>query len=289
MTINRQLAGQSFGPVGVTWNHKDAILYALGIGAGGQDALTDLELTTENSQDVAQEVFPTFPLALEPDLDITYGDFDPAMLVHAEQGLEICRSLRADGAASVATAVTGIYDKGSGALIATESTAVARGGSAVLWRSWSSVFIRGEGGFGGERGAPGPAWERPGRPADAAALYVTHPEQALLYRLSGDRNPLHSDPLFAGRAGFERPILHGLCTFGISARLAVGLLGESSCQLQAVGGRFSAPVTPGDSLRVDVWRADGGKALFQTTRTDGTVVIDRGWVKVAGADPAASH
>jgi acyl dehydratase len=289
MSLNHQLAGRSFGPVGVSWSHKDAILYALGIGAGGQDALGDLELTTENSLDVSQEVFPTFALVLETEFDIPYGDFDPALLVHAEQELEISGPLHAEGAASVVTAVTGIYDKGSGALIATESTAVAEGGAEVLWRSRSSVFIRGEGGFGGERGAPGPAWERPGRPPDATGSYVTHPEQALLYRLSGDRNPLHSDPRFAARAGFERPILHGLCTYGISARLAVALLGASPWQLEAVGRRFTAPVTPGDTLRVDVWRASAGDAVFRTSGAAGTVVIDRGWIRLAEAGAVRSR
>ena len=288
MSLNQQLTGQRFGPEQVSWDSTDAICYALGIGAGCEDALSDLALTTENSLGVQQVVFPTFPLVLEPDFDVPYGDFDPAMLVHAEQGLTAVRPLPASGSARVETVITGTYDKGSGALIRSETTATEDGTSATLWQSWSTIFIRGEGGFGGDRDAPGSSWRQPEREPDQVASYRTHAEQALLYRLSGDRNPLHSDPAFAARAGFDRPILHGLCTYGISARLALRLLGAPPGALQATEGRFTSPVTPGEELQIRLWRLTDEEAVFQTCREDGTVVLDRGRIQRAGRERAAS-
>ena len=146
------------------------------------------------------------------------GDFDPAMLVHAEQSFELHRPLPAAGTVRATSKVTGIYDKGSGALVVSEATAVDAATGERMITSRGSAFIRGEGGFGGDRG-PRDDWAdaRPRRPT-TEVTYATRPEQALTYRLSGDRNPLHSDPEFAARAGFDRPILHGLCTYGVVGR-----------------------------------------------------------------------
>jgi acyl dehydratase len=139
----------------------------------------------------------------------------------------------------------------------------------------ASTFIRGEGGFGGERG-PSDPWERPSRQPDEQVVYETRPEQALIYRLSGDRNPLHADPTFAARGGFSRPILHGLCTYGFTGRaLLHALCGSDPARFGSMHGRFSRPVLPGDTLTVSMW-VDGGEALFQTTTSDGTVVLDHG-------------
>jgi acyl dehydratase len=203
------------------------------------------------------------------------GDFDPAMLVHAEQSFELHRPLPAEGTVRATSKVTGIYDKGSGALVATEATAVdPETGEAVI-TSRSSAFIRGEGGFGGDRG-PRDEWAAPDRKPDHQVTYVTRPEQALVYRLSGDRNPLHSDPAFAARAGFDRPILHGLCTYGVTGRaLLHALAGSDPARFASMAGRFSSPVMPGESLTVSMW-SEGETALFRTTKEDGTVVIDRG-------------
>ena len=119
-------------------------------------------------------------------------------------------------------------------------------------------------------------WTLPDRKPDHEVTYATRPEQALIYRLSGDRNPLHSDPAFAARAGFERPILHGLCTYGVTGRaLLHAMAGSDPARFASMSGRFSSPVVPGESLTVSIW-ADGPSALFRTTKEDGTVVIDRG-------------
>jgi acyl dehydratase len=203
------------------------------------------------------------------------------MLVHAEQAIELHRPLPVAGTVRTTSTVTGIYDKGSGALVVTENVAVDAATGEPLATTRSSAFIRGEGGFGGERGSDA-AWARPDREPDHQVTYQTRPEQALVYRLSGDRNPLHVDPKFAARGGFDRPILHGLCTYGVTGRALLHALCDSDpARFGSMSGRFSRPVWPGEALTVSVWRQDGdGTALFQTTKDDGTVVIDRGRMQV---------
>ena len=209
------------------------------------------------------------------------GDFDRAMLVHAEQAFELHRPLPVAGTVRTVSTVTGIYDKGSGALVVTENVAVDAATSEPLVTSRTSAFIRGEGGFGGERGTD-PPWARPDREPDYQVIQQTRPEQALIYRLSGDRNPLHVDPKFAARGGFSQPILHGLCTYGVTGRALLYVLCDSDpARFRSMAGRFSRPVLPGEPLTVSVWRQDGtDTALFQTTKQDGTVVIDRGRLQV---------
>jgi acyl dehydratase len=185
------------------------------------------------------------------------------------------------GTARTVSTVTGIYDKGAGALVVSENVAEDTATGAKLVTSTSSVYIKGEGGFGGERGVSG-GWQRPTRPADHTVTMPTRPEQALLYRLSGDRNPLHADPEFAARGGFSRPILHGLCTYGFTGRaLLHTLCGSNPARFQSMSGRFTRPVLPGDTLVVSIWREDEGTAQFRTATEDGTVVIDRGQMQFA--------
>jgi len=262
------------------------------VGAGLGDPLRELEFTTENSAGIEQKVLPTFGVlvARGGGAGRALGSFDWAMLVHAEQAFELHRPLPPAGTARTTSTVTGIYDKGSGALVVTENVAVDAETSEPLVTSTSSAFIRGEGGFGGERGPRdgGDAWELPDRDPDLRVEEQTRPEQALLYRLTGDRNPLHSDPTFAARGGFARPILHGLCTYGITGRALLHAVCDSDpARFGAMSGRFTRPVLPGETLVVSIWREDGG-ALFQTAKQDGTVVIDRGRVRVRDAGVAAS-
>ncbi|MFJ9391198.1 MaoC/PaaZ C-terminal domain-containing protein [Nocardioides sp. NPDC101246] len=281
MSLDQSVIAVRSEPEERSWTGADTLLYALGVGAGHDDPLTDLSYTSEHGDDACpeQKVLPTFGVM------VTWGarrggrrmgDFNPAMLVHAEQEVVLHRPLTAEGTVSLTSQVTGMYDKGSGALVASEAQAVdpATGEAVVTTRS--SVFIRGEGGFGGDPG-PRVASPIPERDPDELVTMPTWPGQALLYRLSGDRNPLHSDPRFSARGGFERPILHGLCTYGVTGRALIGTIaGGDGDAMASMAGRFSAPVLPGETLQVAMWRVDEGTSAFQTRKEDGTVVIDRG-------------
>ena len=278
MGLDHSLVGVPGEPQLRSWDSKDALLYAVGVGAGLGNPLQELEFTTENCEGIEQQVLPTFGvLVAQARTGRNLGDFDRAMLVHAEQYVQLHRPLPVAGTVRTTATVTGIYDKGSGALVVTENVAVDADTGEPLVTSRGSTFIRGEGGFGGPRGTE-PPWERPDRAPDHQVVRETRPEQALLYRLSGDRNPLHVDPKFAARGGFSQPILHGLCTYGVTGRALLQVLcGGDPASFRSMSGRFSRPVLPAEPLTVSIWRQDDGEtALFQTTRTDGTVVIDRG-------------
>jgi acyl dehydratase len=282
MPLDHSLVGVVGDPVERSWNSADVLLYALGVGAGAEDPLTELAFTTENTAGVTQQVLPTFAVVATRGAGPgrRLGDFDPARLVHAEQSFELRRPLPVDGKVTVTSSVTGIYDKGKGALLTTESVAVDDTGEPLVVAG-SGAFIVGEGGFGGD---PGPSndWTRPDRAPDHQVTYRTRPDQALLYRLSGDRNPLHSDPSFAARGGFSRPILHGLCTYGFTGRALLHTVCEADpTRFRGMYGRFSRPVLPGQTLVVSIWADEAGTAKFQTATEDGTVVIDRGVVTYA--------
>ncbi len=176
--------------------------------------------------------------------------------------------------------ITAIYDKGKGAVIEVTSESVLEASGDPLFRNRIQVYIRGEGGFGGERGPSGAKNPAPEREPDHVVTYQTGPDQALLYRLSGDRNPLHSDPAFAQMAGFDAPILHGLCTYGFTGRALLHTLCDGDPgRFTSMDGRFSSPVWPGEALTVRMW-VDGGECLFQTTASgkgeDGRVVLEGG-------------
>jgi acyl dehydratase len=281
MPMNLDSVGQSSQPSTRSWTSKDALLYALGVGAGQTDPTGfELEFTTENSQDTPQRVLPTFPVivGMGGGAMPSFGDINWAMLVHGEQSIEVFGEIPPEGAVESVTTIVGIYDKGSGALavMETESKYVDSGKPAFKVRM--GAFIRGEGGFGDSRGPElPPRVGAPEREPDEAVTYPTRTDQALLYRLSGDRNPLHSDPAFAALAGFPKPILHGLCTYGVTGRaLLHTLCGSDPARFKGMDARFSKPVMPGDVLTVKMWREGDGTAIFQTVTQDGTVVIDNG-------------
>ena len=285
MALDHSVVGVASEPQERSWDSKDALLYAVGVGAGLGDPLQELEFTTENSEGIEQKVLPTYAVLISSARSgRSLGEFDRALLVHAEQAFELHRPLPVSGTVRTTSTVTGIYDKGSGALVVTENVAVDVATGEPLVTARGGTFIRGEGGFGGDRGAD-PPWELPEREPDYRVVQPTRPEQALLYRLSGDRNPLHADPKFAARGGFSQPILHGLCTYGVTGRALLHALCDSDpARFRSMSGRFSRPVLPGETLTVSIWQ-DGDTALFRTTRDDGTVVIDRGRMQVR--EPAA--
>jgi acyl dehydratase len=272
MSLDHAAAGRVTGPVLRSWTSTESILYALGVGAGTDE----LGYATENTEGVTQQAVPSFAAVLSqhPDLRPKLGDINPAMAVHAQQALELHRPLRPEGTVELTATVAGVYDKGSGALIVSTTEGRDPADKSRLFTATAGIFIRDEGGFGGERG-PSESWQRPDRSPDAVVRYQTWESQPLLYRLSGDRNPLHSDPAFAARAGFPRPILHGMATYGMCCRALV----EAACdgdpaRLVAMSGRFSKPVLPGDPLTIAIWR-DGADGQFQVTGAR-DVVLDHG-------------
>ena len=276
MPINPDAVGTTTDPVDLSWTSKDCLLYAVGVGAG----VDELPFTTENSQNTPQKVLPTFAvlggMAAGGGAFAAIGSFNPAMLVHGEQGVFLDGPIPPDGKVKVTNRIAGIYDKGSAAVIAIEGTAVDASSGDPMYRTTSSLFIRGEGGFGGDRGPSGAGVQIPESKPDQVVSYSTSHDQALVYRLSGDRNPLHSDPAFAKMAGFERPILHGLCTYGFTGRALLHALCDSDpSRFASMEGRFSKPVYPGDTLTVSMW-VDGDSAAFRTETQRGEVVIDAG-------------
>jgi acyl dehydratase len=247
------------------------------VGAGLDDPLAELEFTTENCRDIMQKVLPTFGvLVARRQGERRIGEFNRSMLVAAEQYVELHEPIPAAGSVQTVSTVTGIYDKGSGALVVSENVARDAADGRPLVTARSGSFIRGEGGYGGDRG-PSQPWDPPGRDPDIRVSYPTLPGQALLYRLSGDRNPLHCDPGLAARAGFSQPILHGLCTYGFTGRALLHARCDSDpARFHSMYGRFTKPVLPGETLVVAMWRLDEVTTLFQTSKEDGTIVLDHG-------------
>ncbi len=282
MPLNLDAVGSSSEPAERSWTSTDCLLYALGVGAGASDPTGfELEFTTENSADISQAVLPTFVTVAGASAGPrrSIGEFDPAMLVHAEQSIELFGVIPPEATISSTSTLTAIYDKGSGALVRSGSQSVDVASGRPMFASATGLFIRGEGGFGGDRGPSAGQDPIPDRAPDEVVTYSTRTDQALLYRLSGDRNPLHSDPAFAKRAGFNRPILHGLCTYGFTGRaLLHTLCGSDPARFRSMEGRFSRPTFPGDTLTVSIW-IDGSTARFRTANQDGDVVIDMGTCK----------
>ncbi len=278
MPINPDAVGTEGEPFVVSWNSKDCLLYAVGIGAGADD----LAFSTENSTDVKQQVYPTFPVIITRDPGSpmrNIGTFNPAMLVHGQQAVTLHRPVPVEGSARMVTRITGIYDKGKGAVVATEQVAVDANDGSPMFTLNSSAFIRGEGGWGGDRGPGGDKNVPPSRAADHTVTYKTSPDQAYVYRLSGDRNPLHSDPKFAAMGGFDKPILHGLCTYGFTGRaLLKSLCDNDASRFRHIEGRFASPVIPGESLTISIWNTGAGEAVFTTSVGD-RVVLDQGLVR----------
>ena len=276
MPLNPDAVGSTSDPVEISWTSKDALLYAVGVGAG----TNELAFTTENTKDTPQRVLPTMPVVLGGGGAAMgrIGTFNPALLVHGQQSVTLHRELPADGKATAVGKVAAMYDKGKAAVVVFETNATGEDGQP-LFTTTMSAFIRGEGGWGGDRGPSGPQNEPPERAPDHQVTYQTSPDQALVYRLSGDRNPLHSDPSFAAMGGFDRPILHGLCTYGFTGRaLLHTLAGSDPSRFHHIEGRFSSPVIPGEALTISMWEIGNGEAVFTTAVGDRTV-IDQGLVR----------
>ena len=278
MPLNPEAVGTVGEPYEASWTSKDVLLYAVGIGAGTDE----LVFTTENTNGVDQRVFPTFAVVVgwgAGSAMRNIGTFNPALLVHGQQAITAHKPLPVSGSASLQGRIVGMYDKGKAAVVVTETVATDIADGQPLFTNVSSAFIRGEGGWGGDRGPSGPQNVPPDRAPDHQVTYQTSPDQALVYRLSGDRNPLHSDPSFAAMGGFDRPILHGLCTYGFTGRaLLHTLCGSDVNRFQHVEGRFASPVIPGEALTIAMWEIGDGAAVFTTSVGD-RAVIDQGLLR----------
>ncbi|KQY33554.1 MULTISPECIES: MaoC/PaaZ C-terminal domain-containing protein [Nocardia] len=262
-----------------SWTPTDVQLYHLGLGAGARP--TDpAELAYLD--DRAPQVLPTFATVAPtlgetepPRVSFPGIEIDLAKVVHGHQEVEVHKPIPATGKAVSVGRIAEIWDKGANAVIVQEHTVTGSDGEP-LWTVRSSIFAKGEGGFGGERG-PSTRTELPDRAPDAELLTPTLPQQALLYRLSGDRNPLHSDPEFARGAGFPAPILHGLSTYGtVCKALTDALLDSDAGRVGGFRAKFAGVLYPGETLRTKVWR-EGDQLIAVVTvveRDDAPVLSD---------------
>jgi acyl dehydratase len=264
MPIDLDVArGAEFGRVEFSWTATNVQLYNLALGAGS-DPMDPRELSYV--VDRTPQVLPTFGCVAA-----SFNDVDPpkvswpgveidlAKILHASEKVIVPAPLPPSGNALAVSRIVDVWDKGKAAVVVLETTVTDTDG-APLWTQQRSIFARGEGGFGGERG-PSTASELPDRAPDFEIDIPVAPQQALLYRLCGDRNPLHSDPGFAAAAGFDRPILHGLCTYGMTCKAAVdtALDGDAGA-VRSFGARFAGVVFPGETLRARLWK-DGGRLV----------------------------
>ena len=289
MGINPNSVGATSGPVTQKWVDRDTLLYAVGVGAG----LDELAFTTENSHGIDQQVLPTYAVIACGSLGAIgkVGDVNWGRLVHGSQSIRLHRPLPAAGELAVTSEVADIQDKGEGknAIITITAKGVDPASGELIAETSSTLVIRGSGGFGGQ---PGKSPERPVYPereADVTRSETTREDQALTYRLSGDRNPLHSDPWFATeKAGFPKPILHGLCTYGFAGRaLLHEVCGGDPARFTSMTARFSSPVFPGETLTTSAWTNGDGTAVFRTEAAgpDGAnrrVVLDDGVLEYTG-------
>jgi acyl dehydratase len=266
-----------------TYGPKDAILYALGVGLG-HDPLNEDELPFVYDKNL--KVLPTFAVVLgwpgfwPRDLDT---GIDWVKLVAGEQGLVLHRPLPPRGAIVGRNRVTEVIDKGpgKGALVYSERVVTDKASGEKLATVTQTTFCRGDGGFGGPPRQAPPVHLIPERAPDFVGDLATRPEAALIYRLSGDPNPLHVDPAVAKAAGFPKPILHGLATFGIAGHAILkNLCGYDPTKLTAISGRYSAPVFPGETIRTEIWR-DGGVVSFRARVVERDVIaINNGRAEV---------
>eukprot|EP01027_Heterolobosea_sp_BB2_P009093 GEZU01013445.1.p1 GENE.GEZU01013445.1~~GEZU01013445.1.p1 ORF type:complete len:427 (-),score=97.02 GEZU01013445.1:139-1419(-) len=258
-----------FEPSEFSFTQRDVAMYALSIGAA-RDPLnpSELKFVYENSPDFCTlpfmgVIFPSY--VLTQILSINGLKFDPMMLLHGEHFLELFRPLPTSGTVVNNARVKHLYDKGKGALLIVDVITSDKASGQQLCRNEFSLFIRGIGGFGGERGPSDTnANQPPQRPADYTHTETTSENQALFYRLNGDYNPLHADPSMAGSVGFKKPILHGLCSFGYACRAVLAKYCDNDVsRFKSVRVRFAKHVFPGETIETQMWKVSDTKVVFQ--------------------------
>jgi acyl dehydratase len=255
---------------------KDCMLYALGLGLGA-DPLDAHQLRFVYEKEL--QVLPTMAVVLaspgfwlqDPGTGVNWK-----AVLHGEQGLTIHRPLHPSGTLIGKMSIDEIVDKGAGkgALIYSRRDLYDQQSGELMCSLTSTSFCRGEGGFGGPTGPTRAPHELPSRAPDASCDLRTLPQAALIYRLSGDYNPLHADPSVAASVGFEQPILHGLCTYGVAGyAILTTLCGHDPARLRRLDVRFSAPVYPGETIRTEIWNEAPGRASFRSSAVERDIVV----------------
>ncbi len=266
--VDLGVIGKKTEPIVFEYTWRDVVLYALGVGATAED----FSLVYENAPG-GLKVLPSFCVVPAIRAFPSFGeDIDWSLMLHGEHTIRLFRAIPPEGKLIQSGVITDIFDKGKGAVFHAKITGKTEDGNHIYDAHWA-IFYLGGGGFGGD---PGPKAEPISPPEkvepDFSFSYKVAENQAALYRLSGDLNPLHVDPAAAKRGGFDRPILHGLCTYGIATRsLVMGPLNGDVGRLKEFKARFSSSVYPGDTLTTESWKTDGGYIV--QARTGNGIVL----------------
>ncbi len=270
--ISSDLVGVTFEPVPFSWTSKDVILYALGVGAKPEG---ELEYVYENKGPKVLPTYAVIPGMMSMGGLVSNVEINLPMLLHGEQAITLHREIPPEGKVRVIGRVSEVWDKGKAAVIGAEG--IVEDDNGPLFTTHATLFIRGAGGFGGERG-PSTAGlnEPPNRKPDHVVEDVVRPEQGALYRLNGDPNPIHIDPEFATMAGFQKPFLHGLCTYGFCGRAILSALcGRDPSRFKSFAARFADQVYYGDTIVTKIWRTGKGEAIVQAETQKGNVVLSQ--------------
>ena len=273
-----KLKSMQFEPLRHTYTRRDTMLYALGLGVGADDPTDASDLKYVYEKSLVALPMQAVTLAAAPMLlaDPAFG-IDYKMLLHAEQTLTVHKPLPVEATVAGEFTIDEIYDKGKakGAIMYMTRRIFDVATGDLLSTAGNVAFLRGDGGFGGKNeGAPRPRATPADRQADHSIVVNSPRNQALIYRLSGDYNPLHSDPEIAASAGFNRPILHGLCHYGMAGRALIKTLcADDPSRLLRLDTRFTSPVYPGEALRVDVWNIGPGDASFRVVASERNAIV----------------
>ncbi|MFP6698774.1 MAG: MaoC/PaaZ C-terminal domain-containing protein [Alphaproteobacteria bacterium] len=270
--LSPNLVGHEFNPLTISWNSKDAMLYALGVGAKPAE---ELDFVYEGRGPLVLPTYAVIPAMRAMGNLRQVVNLKIQRLLHGEQGIELLRALPAKTEITLESRVSEVWDKGKSGVIGV--AALARDAEGPLFRSHSTLFYIGGGGFGGE---PGPSTKGknlpPDREPDLVVDHATQPEQGALYRLSGDRVALHIDPDFAQKAGYDKPFMHGLCTYGFVGRAILhGLCGGDPARFKSMTGRFADTVQFEDHIITKFWHDGPGAAILQVETQAGNVVLSQ--------------
>ena len=271
--LSVDLVGHSLDPIQTSWDDKDVMLYACGVGARPPE---ELDVLFEGKGPKVLPTFGVIPGMLAMGSLLSAGlDINPMMILHGEQAITLHREIPSRCKAQVTGRISEIWDKEKAAVVGCEG--LVEDDDGPLFTTTATLFVRGAGGFGGDRG-PSTAGKNapPEREPDHIVEDMTRKEQGAIYRLSGDRNPLHIDPEFATAAGFEVPFLHGLCTYGFVGRAILRALCDGDvARFTSFEARFADQVYPEDTIVTKLWLVGEGEAMVQAETQKGNVVLSQ--------------